>query len=155
MTDKDPEGRSKIVKLAWLVVGAVSAVLVAYGVIWLFAGPEMALTNIAERTSLLPEEFRQGAPSAFDVISVISRQFAVYVAAVGMLMLFVTWQGYLGSRWAWVAAWVLVATIGAAGLSFMVVSAAAYQGLMYLTLALVVAVSLFVARWGATRQRIG
>ncbi|MDX1616782.1 MAG: hypothetical protein R3300_20915, partial [Candidatus Promineifilaceae bacterium] len=98
-----------LAKWGWIILLAVSALLVLHGVSWFFVGPDRALTNIAERTSLASDGFQQGSPSAFDVITLLSRNSSVYEVAFGLFALSVAWRGYRhGSRWVWKLTWVLV-----------------------------------------------
>ena len=138
---------SRAGQLGWMLVLAVGALLAVYGVIWFFVGPDMALTYIAERTTLGPDAFRQGSPSAFDVITIVTRQGAAFGAAMGVLALIVGWQGYRGGApWAWWASWATVLAIAASGLGFLTASGAAAQAIVYLGLAAVIAVALLAAR---------
>lgn len=132
----------------WLVVLIGGALLTLYGAVWYVEGPETALENIAERVALAPDEFRRdsGAASAFDVITIVSRTQAVYGAALGLLALLVAWQGYRhGSSWAWAASWVPVAAIATSAISF-ALSGGWQAGVLYLGLAIFLAVGLLLAR---------
>lgn len=112
--------RSRFGMVGWLIVLGGGGLLLLQGTMWFFSGPDMALANIAERTTFDPDEFRRGAPSAFDVITVVTRQQAIYGAALGLLTLLLAWHGYRGrSRWAWWPCWVVVAAVATVGLSFM------------------------------------
>lgn len=140
------ERRSRIGTIGWVIVLVVSGLLVFQGVTWYFSGPETALDNIAERTPLGTDAFRQGDISAFDVITIVTRQQAVYGAALGLLTLLVAWRGYhRGSPWAWRVAWVFVAAVGVVGLSFTLGGGAAV-GSAYLGAALLALVGLLLAR---------
>lgn len=113
--------------------------------------PDMALANIAERTTIDGEESRRGTPSAFDVITVVTRQRAVYGAALGLLTLLVAWHGYRGrSRWAWWPCWVVVAAVAATGLSF-ALSGGPQIGAFYAGFA-VLGAGLVLARAGSRRE---
>jgi hypothetical protein len=69
----------------------------------------MALENIAERTSLEPDGFMVGKPSAFDIITLIARGYGAGYVALGLMALLVALKGYRnGTRWAWMVMWVLV-----------------------------------------------
>ncbi|MDX1616632.1 MAG: hypothetical protein R3300_20155, partial [Candidatus Promineifilaceae bacterium] len=51
---------SKVARVGWGILFAISMLLVLYGVFWVFFGPEVALESIAERTSLTTSEFQVG-----------------------------------------------------------------------------------------------
>ncbi len=103
----------------WGILLALSALLVLHGATWFFQGPEVALANIAERTSLTAEAFRLGDVSAFAVITLITRNSSVYEVALGLMAFFVAWHGFgHGQRWAWNLTWVLVAALSALALAF-------------------------------------
>lgn len=140
-------GMSLISRLGWMVVLGVSALLALYGVFWFFVGPQMGLENIAERTSLAQDEFRAGSPSAFDVITIVTRQGAAFGAALGALAFAVGWQGYRQeARWAWWASWATPLAIAVAGLGFVSAAGAAPQAIGYLGLAGILALALLGAR---------
>lgn len=147
MADRASIGRAQ--RAGWLVFLAVSALLFAYGVMRYFTGPEMALENIAERTTLTPEAFRAGSPSAFDVITIIARQGAAFTAGLGLASLILGWQGFrTGSRQAWWAAWSLPAAVAGSAAGYVVPAGVAPQVLMFLGVALVAAIGLLVASRG-------
>ena len=101
--------QSRVGKVGWAILLVMSAALVYYSIFRFSSGPDLMLTNIAERTSLTPDDFKRGDPSAYTVITLIARQHAVGNAAWGVLTLLVARQGFRhGSRWAWRAAWVVV-----------------------------------------------
>ena len=136
-------------QVAWLVVLAVSALVGAYGVFLFFIGPDMVLENISERTSLGPDDFRVGSPSALDVMTVVVRQTASFAVAVGIMALIAGWHGYrTGSRWAWWAMWGVPVAIAGTGIGFIVPAGIGPQVVMFLGIAAVVAVALLVARGG-------
>lgn len=152
MNDFDRMPRSWLRTVGWLIVLAGGGLLVLQGATWFFSGPEMALANIAQRTTLDADEFRGGVPSALDVISVVTRQQAIYGAALGLLTVLVAWHGYRGrSRWAWWPCWVAVAAIAAAGLSF-TLSGGPQIGAFYVGFAVVVGTGLALARTGTPRE---
>lgn len=98
-----------IAKLGWGILLLMSALLILHGASWFFIGPEISLANLAERASLDEEGFRQGSPSSFDVITLITRNYSAFEVAFGVFALVVVWKGFrTGSRWAWMASWVLV-----------------------------------------------
>jgi hypothetical protein len=141
--------QSRVANLGWGILFTLSALLAIYGVGWFFSGPDMFLTNIAERTSLAPNEFMQGNPSAFDVMTLIAQQFAIDRAALGFLLMIIAWEGYRrGSRRAWMAMWVLVATIAATAISFIIAGGINGAAIAYLGLAAVALVGQLLSRKG-------
>jgi hypothetical protein len=108
--DNNPEiNRTRTAKWGWGILLGVSAMLILAGIGWYVSLPEMALENIAERTSLGPEGFMVGAPSAFVIITLIARGYGAGYAALGLMALLVALEGYRnGTRWAWMVMWVLV-----------------------------------------------
>jgi hypothetical protein len=152
MSSLDRSPQSRLGTVGWLVVLVGGGLLVLQGAAWFFDGPETALTNIAERTTLDPDAFRRGTPSAFDVISIVARQQAIYGASLGVLTILVAWHGYRGrSRWAWWPCWVVVAAFAAAGMSF-ALSGGPQIGVFYAGFAVVVGAGLALARARTPRE---
>ncbi len=140
---------SRLAKIGWGVLIAASALLLLHGIFWLFGGPEIALENIAERTSLAPSEFRQGNPSAFDVISLINRNYAILELGFGLYAALLAWRGFRrGSRWAWKAAGVLVAGLVAIAVNFTLIGGLGGGSVGYLSVAGIALVGLLLAGRG-------
>lgn len=136
-------------RIGWLIVLAISVLLLVYGVFQYVTGPEVALENISERTTLGPDEFRAGSPSAFDVISIVARQGAAFAAGLGLMAIAVSWLGLrTGSAAAWWAAWAVPLSIAAFGAGFLLVGPGP-QGFMFVGLGVVAAAGLLIARRGA------
>jgi hypothetical protein len=109
MNNNTVNGRTRTAKLGWGVLIGMSILLTLVGVSWYVGLPEMALENIAERTSLEPDGFMVGKPSAFDIITLIARGYGAGYVALGLMALLVALEGYRnGTRWAWMVMWVLV-----------------------------------------------
>jgi hypothetical protein len=110
MMKTNPEKtRSRSAKWGWGTLLGVSALLLLAGISWYALLPQMALENIAEYAGLQPDDFKEGTPSSFDVITIISRGYGVGYSGLGLLALLVAFEGYRhGTRWAWTAMWVPV-----------------------------------------------
>jgi len=107
MNTNAENGRTRTAKWGWGILLFVSALLILAGIGWYLSLPEMALENIAERTTLEPEGFMVGG--AFDIITLIARGYGAGYAALGLMALLVALEGYRnGTRWAWMVMWVLV-----------------------------------------------
>lgn len=147
-----PEARgSRTGTVGWLLVLLGGALLAFQGVNWYLTGPGTALENIAERTPLDAQAFRDGG--AFDVITIVTRSQAVYGAALGLLALVVGWRGFRdGAAWTWWASWISIAAIAIVGLSFVLADGAGIGG-MYLGLAGVIGLGLFLARRSIVSER--
>ena len=127
----------------------MSALLILAGIGWLFNLPQMALENIAEYSSFDPGVFRQGQPSAFDVITVIARGYGAGYAILGLMALLVSVEGYRnGTRWSWMVMWVLAAAFAALAGTFLLAGESYALSLGILALALVTLVGLLLARKG-------
>jgi hypothetical protein len=127
--------------------------LVYYGLYWFASGPEITLANVAERTSLTVDDFRRGSPSAYDVIALVARQFAIGNAALGMLTLILAWNGFQhGTRLAWRAMWVLVATNMANTATFVLAGGINVVALTFLGLGGLTLVGQLLARRGAVSR---
>jgi len=136
-------------RIGWLIVLGVGGLLFAYGALWYVIGPGLALENVAERTPLAADAFRDGSPSALDVISIVTRQGAAFMAGLGLASFLLAWHAIRGgSRAAWRVAWSLPLAIAAFGVSFALVPGAAPQGAAYLGVAALAAVGLALARPG-------
>lgn len=111
---KREPSQSRTAKWGWGILLGMSALLTYAGLSWYFGLPQMALENIAEYASLEPGVFMQGKPSAFDIITLIARGYGAGYAALGLFALIIALEGYRhGTRWAWMAMWVLVAAYAA------------------------------------------
>ena len=114
--------------------------------------PNLALENISERTSLSPSDFQEGNPSAFDVITIITRQYAIGYMALGLMAFLVVLNGYRsGSRWAWITMWVVVAALIAIAANYMLIGGIAGAGIIYLGLAIVALVGQLLILGGRSR----
>lgn len=140
--------RTRTAKWGWGLLLGVSALLIFAGINWYFGLPRMALENIAERTTLEPDGFMVGEPSAIDVITLIARNYGTGYAALGLLALLVALEGYRnGSRWAWTAMWVLVAAFTAIAINFTLAAGRIYAlSLGILAFAVVALAGLLLAR---------
>lgn len=124
-------------QIGWVIVFAVAGLLVLHGVIWAFMGPEIALTNIAERVEVSADAFRQGSPSAFRIIALTQRNYGLLEVGFGALVLAVGWRGYRhGLKWAGAAMTVVPVTIGAMAANFILVGGI-QTGASYLLVALI------------------
>ena len=110
---------SRATQLGWSILVIVSLLLTFAGIGWTFGLPEMALENISERTSLSPEDFKMGEPSAFDVITLIARGYGTGYTALGLMSLMIALEGFRNRpRWAWNTMWVLAAAYLAIAYTF-------------------------------------
>jgi hypothetical protein len=141
--------RSSAAKWGWGILLGMSALLTLAGISWFLGLPQMALDNIAEYTSLEPGVFMQGEPSAFDVIAVIARGYGVGYAALGLMALLVTLEGYRnGTRWAWTVMWILTAAFAALAGIFLMAGETYALSFGILSLAVITLVGLLLARKG-------
>lgn len=144
--------QSRLAKVGWGVLLPMSALLVLHGATWFFQGPEIALANIAEPTSLAPQAFRQGSPSAFGIITLITRNSSVFEVALGLFALLVAWRGYRErSRWAWTASWVLVLAFAALAIDFVLAGGLSGGSVGYLIVAAVAVIGQLLAGTGIAR----
>jgi hypothetical protein len=119
MMATETRNQSRLAKVGWVILLGVSALLILAGTFWYMELPEMALDNIAEHANLEPDGFMVGEPSAFDIITLVTRNSSVYAVALGLFALLVAWQGYrYGSRGAWAGMWVLVVAFIAIAVNF-------------------------------------
>jgi len=140
---------SRLAKIGWVILLGVSVLVLLAGAGWYFGLPQMALENIAERTSLAPDAFKLGDSSAFDVITVIARGYGLGYAALGLLAFLVGLEGYRnGSGWVWRAMWVLVATFAAMAITFMLAGETFALSFSILVLGIVALAGLLLARTG-------
>jgi hypothetical protein len=117
MINAEVNTQPRLAKLGWGILLVVSALLVLNGLGWFFAGPNSSLSSMAENTGVTVIEFEQAYPSAATSITANARLVALWFMAFGLLALIVALEGFRrGTRWAWNATWVLVATITAVGL---------------------------------------
>jgi hypothetical protein len=141
--------RTKTEKWGWGIMLIMSVLLILAGIGWYFSLPEMALENIAERTSLEPDGFMLGKPSASDTITLIARGYGAGYAVLGLMALLVALEGYRnGTRWSWMTMWVLVlAYVAIAGI-FLLAGETYALSLGVLAFAMIAVVGLLLARKG-------
>jgi hypothetical protein len=146
MNATNDRNRTKTRKLGWGILMGVSALLVLAGSSWYFSLPQMLLENVVEYGNLARGDLMQGDPSAFDVITLIARGYGVGYTALGLLGLLVALEGYRnGTRWAWIAMWVMVlAYVAIAGIFLLPGDYA--PGLGSIALAVVALVGMLLAR---------
>jgi hypothetical protein len=143
--------RFKTAKWGWGILLGMSALLILAGTGWYFSLPEMALESIADRTSLEPDGFMVGKPSAFDIITLIGRGYGAGYVALGLMALLVALEGYRNSsRWAWMTMWVLVLAYAAIAGTFLVSGETYALSFGILSFAVVTLVGLLLARKGLT-----
>lgn len=141
------KGSPRVAQVGWGILIAISVLLVLYGIFWALEGPQLALENIAERTTLTNSGFQRGNPSASDVITLTSRNFAIVEAALGLMALLMAWTGFRhGSAMAWKATAVLVAGLGAMAANFIAVGGLGGGSIGYIGIALLALVGLVLAR---------
>ncbi len=147
MATVGPGRAARLPRWAWGFLIAMGALLLLHGTLWFFQGPETALENISERAGVGPDAFQQGSPSAFDVITLVTRNTAIAEAAFGLVILFAAWNGYHhGARWAWQVTWVLVAALLALALSLLLIGGGAAAIAFFGIAAMVFAAQLIAAR---------
>lgn len=136
-------------KWGWIILLVMSALFALSGLFYFFELPTMALDNIAEPVGLAVNIFQQGTPSSFDVITLITRNYAIGFCALGLFSLLVALEGYRhGTRWAWLTMWVLVAAIGAMGLNSLLIGGVYGATIGYLGVAAVALIGQLLAGRG-------
>lgn len=136
-------------KVGWGILLALSALMVLHGVFWFFDGPETALENIAERTSLAPSGFELGSPSAYDVITLVNRNYAILEAGLGSLAILTALRGIRGgSPWVWWAMGVFVAALAGLTLNFVAAGGLGGASVSFLIVAVVALLGLLLTRPG-------
>jgi len=149
ITTLETRSQSRAAKVGWGVLLVMSALLMLTGINWFMTLPELALDNIAERTTLEPAGFMVGEPSAHDVITMIARGYGVGHAALGLLALVVALEGFRhGTRWAWMAMWALALAYAALAGTFLLAGETYALSGGLLSLAAISLVGLLLARRG-------
>ena len=149
MKTNHENSQSRTARVGWGILLGVCALLTLAGILWYMELPEMALDNIAERTSLEPGAFMIGEPSAFDIITVIARGYGVGYAVLGLMALLVALEGYRsGARWAWTVMWVLAFTFAALAGIFLMAGENPILSLGVLSFAVITLGGLLLARRG-------
>ena len=147
----DVKNQSRAAKWGWGMLIGVSALLMLAGLSWYFSLPQMLLENIVEYGNLETGDLTQGEPSSFDIITLIARGYGAGYVGLGLLGMLVGLEGYRnGTRWAWIAMWVMVsAYIAMAGIFLL--SGDYVPGLGCFVLAVVALVGMLLARNGLAR----
>ena len=149
MNNNTENGRTRTSKWGWGILLAVSALLILAGIGWYLSLPEMALENIVERTTLGPEGFMVGKPSAFVIITLIARGYGAGYAALGLMALLVALEGYRnGTRWAWMVMWVLVLAYASIAGIFLLAGETYALSFGVLALTMITVLGLLLARKG-------
>jgi hypothetical protein len=141
--------QDRFARWGWGILLGMSTLLILAGIGWLFSLPQMALENIAEFGNLESRVLLQGEPSAFDVITVITRGYGAGYTALGLMALLVAVEGYRhGTRWSWIVMWCLAAAFTALAGIFMLAGESPVLSLGVFCLALITLVGLLLARKG-------
>lgn len=131
-------------KWGWAILLALSAMLMLNGVGWFIMGPSLAFFELDTGVTL--EAFREAYPTVTRNIVTNARQVAIWFLAFGTLALLVSWEGYRhGSRWAWIATWVVVAGPTAVGINVLAGGETVF-GLLILSVSAVSLVGQLLAR---------
>jgi hypothetical protein len=145
MNDNREYGRTRSERFGWGILLVMSALLMLAGISWFITLPELALGNIAERTSLEPAGFMAGG--AFGVITMIARGYGAGYAVLGLMALLVSLEGYRnGTRWAWTVMWALVLAYAALAGTFLLAGESYALSLGILSFALAALAGLLLAR---------
>ena len=151
MTSREIKTPSFSTQFGWIILIIVSLLLTFAGLGWTFGLPEMALENISERTTLPPEDFKVGAPSAFDVITLIARGYGTGYTSLGLMSLLLSIEGFRKRpRWAWNAMWVLAAAYLAIATTFTGAGGVSPSSLGLYGLGVVTAAGLVLSRKGTS-----
>lgn len=138
ISELEVRSQSRAAKWGWGILMVVSALLLFNGIAWFFLGPE------AERADLSALEFSQLYPDIADQMANNARQVAIWYIAFSSLALLVTLEGFRnGSRRAWYAMWIMVATLVAVGVLYV-----GGFGAGLLVLAVVALIGMLLARKG-------
>lgn len=115
---EQPQTRSQ--KLGWGILLVISALMVLNGVTWFVVGPDMSLSYTAQVAGVPVEEFTQLYPGVVEHLARNTRQVAIWFAGFGLMALIVALEGFRnGSRWAWIATWVVVGVPIAIGINYL------------------------------------
>ncbi len=147
MTTRENTSQSKISKWGWDILIALSALLALNGVALYFMSASPAIFE--QDTGVPMSEVKQIYPTVADQIVREGQTIAILLGGFGLLALVVALEGLRqGSRWAWNASWVVVATLAGIAVKTIVQSGRIDIGLFYLAFAAVVTVGQLLARRG-------
>lgn len=109
--------QSRVAKVGWIILLVVSALLMLNGLGWFFSGPGTSVSTIAEYLGITTSNFEESYPEAAIGIATTARMVAIWFMAFGTLSILVAFEGYRhGTRWAWIASWMLTAVLIAVGI---------------------------------------
>ncbi len=148
MSDNQSSSQSRITKLGWSILLAISALVILNGVGWFFMGPSLA--TFEQDTGVSLAGFKEAYPTVAGLVSLQTRNTAILLMGLGLLALGVALAGRRGAAWPRWAGWAFVATLFGVGLSEL--AAGAVFGLAYLGLGVVALVGQLLARVGLSAQ---
>ena len=139
--------RTRTSKLGWGLHLLISALLVLNGIAWLGVGPRTTLAYPLRLEGISEEVFTQDYPAVVDHIAVNARELAVWYIAFGLLAFLVALEGFRrGSRWAWVASWVVVGAFIVAGINYWIGLPAGFANVGRIGIGVLLLVGQFLAR---------
>ncbi len=110
---------SRRAKIGWGILLTISALMLLNGVGWFISGPGMNAAYSAEVAEMSVDEFRGRFPGLVAHQARNVRQVAVWYATFGAMALMVSLRGFRhGTRWAWNAAWPVIAAPIAIGIVY-------------------------------------
>lgn len=106
-------------KVGWGILLVISGLWLLNGINWYFSGPQVTLDYPLGEEGISEADFARDHPVFVEHISLNAREVAIWYAGFGLMAVLVTLEGYRhGTRWAWIAAWVIPAVILVAGLAY-------------------------------------
>jgi hypothetical protein len=107
--DTETQQRSRRAKIGWWILLFIVGLMILNGVSWFFAGPATTPANMAKAAGMPVEQFRASFGEIISYHARTTRQVAVWYAAFGAMSLVVCLEGLRhGSRWAWMATWLVM-----------------------------------------------
>jgi hypothetical protein len=112
MAEIHPETQTRKTRWGWGILLVVAALFALNGVGWLFYGPAVSVSNMAENIGVTDAVLENTYPEASEAIMQEARRVAVYLTSIGTLGFVAAWSGFRGrGKWAWRVTWVVIATM--------------------------------------------
>lgn len=120
MDTKVARSQVRMSKLGWGILLVVSFLFILNGATWFFVGPTVMMNYVTQIGGAPLSQMIQNLTPVAAHFARNTRQVAILDLAFGLMAFIVTLEGYrYGSRWAWIAAWMIVIEPALIGLLYL------------------------------------
>lgn len=128
---------SKALGIGWKVMLVMGIYVIILGLLWLFGTAGMMAPGFTSATGQAWSNFVAGHPKVADYLIMTGRLSAAFGLAIGILVVFVAWNGYRkAEKWSWYA-FLVVGTIAWGGALADQISTGSPMGIVIMTIGVI------------------